>query len=123
MARSAARQLAREGRSTGVAPCLLTTSGARDSVGLDAVARAANLAGRVRFRTAASPTPNAEVVLIDDVLTSGATVAAALRVLNDAGIAVTLVLVIASVPTLRPVTIRSRSPSRGPGSFGRSDPT
>jgi predicted amidophosphoribosyltransferase len=123
MVRSAARRLASEGRSTGVAPCLLTTAGARDSVGLDAAARAANLAGRVRFRTAASPTPDAEVVLIDDVLTSGATVAAALSVLKEAGIAVSLVLVIASVPTLRPLTVGSRSPLRRPGSLGRSDPT
>ena len=47
MARSAARTVAAAGWSCGVAPCLWTRRGARDSVGLDAAQRAANLAGRI----------------------------------------------------------------------------
>ena len=103
MARSAARRLAGAGRSTGVAPCLDLAPGTRDSVGLDAAARAANLAGRVRFRAAASPPAGSEVVLLDDVLTSGATVSAAMRTLHEAGVTVGTVLVVAAVPPLRPV--------------------
>jgi predicted amidophosphoribosyltransferase len=103
MARSAARRLAGDGRSTGVAPCLELAPGARDSVGLDAAARAANLAGRVRFRAVASPPARSEVVLLDDVLTTGATVSAAMRTLHGAGVTVGTVLVVAAVPPLRPV--------------------
>jgi len=73
MARAAARQLAGEGRRAGVAPCLVTAGAARDSVGLDAAQRAANLGGRVRWRLAGAPPDGAVVVLVDDVLTTGAT--------------------------------------------------
>lgn len=106
MARAGAALLARGGRATGVAPCLELAPGTRDSVGLDAAARAANLAGRVRFRAAASPPMRSEVVLLDDVLTTGATVAEALRTLDGAGVAVSAVLVVAAVPPLRPVLLR-----------------
>jgi predicted amidophosphoribosyltransferase len=101
MARTAARVMAARGRPTGVAPCLELLRGTRDSVGLDAAARWANLAGRVRYLAAASPPPGAEVVLLDDVLTSGATVAAALHVLRSAGVRVAGVVVVASGPPLR----------------------
>jgi predicted amidophosphoribosyltransferase len=102
MARSAARHLAAIGRPTGVAPCLGLARGARDSVGLDAAARTANLTGRVRYRAQASPPPGAEIVLVDDVLTTGATVIATLRALAEVDIAVAGVLVVASVLPLRP---------------------
>ncbi len=101
MARAAARRLAAAGRPCGVAPCLRTAGRARDSVGLDAAGRAANLAGRVRFDPRAAPSPGAAVVLVDDVLTTGATAAAACATLADAGFTVAAVLTLAAVPRWR----------------------
>jgi len=98
MARAAARQLASQGQRAGVAPCLVTAGAARDSVGLDAVQRAANLGGRVRWRPAGAPPDGAVVVLVDDVLTTGATAAAACRALQREGVVVGGVLVLATVP-------------------------
>ena len=98
MAGAAARFAAGRGHPAGVAPCLVTAGSARDSVGLDAAARAANLADRVRLLGRAAPPDGARVVVIDDVLTTGATTAAACRALRTAGVDVVAVLVIASVP-------------------------
>jgi predicted amidophosphoribosyltransferase len=67
-------------------------------VGLDAAERAANLADRVRWLPGAAPPTGARVVLIDDVLTTAATTAAACKVLRVAGVDVCGVLVVASVP-------------------------
>jgi len=72
----------------GVAPCLYTARGARDSVGLDSAGRVANLQGRVRFRPSARPPPRARVVVLDDVLTSGATLLVSCRALSAAGVEV-----------------------------------
>ena len=98
MARAAARQLAGDGWRAGVAPCLVTGGAARDSVGLEAAQRAANLGGRVRWRAAGAPPEGAVVVLVDDVLTTGATAAAACRALRREGVAVAGVVVLAAVP-------------------------
>ncbi|HET8591755.1 MAG TPA: phosphoribosyltransferase family protein [Nakamurella sp.] len=105
MARAAAAVLAAEGSPTGVARCLVLARGTRDSVGLDAAQRAANLAGRVRFLPRGSPPPGAAVVLLDDVLTSGATVTASLAALHGYGQRVVGALVLAAVPALRPAVL------------------
>jgi predicted amidophosphoribosyltransferase len=106
MARSAAAVLARAGRSTGVAPCLYLARGTRDSVGLTAAGRAANLARAVRFRPAAAPPSGAPVVLLDDVLTSGATIGRSGMTLVERGLPLVGALVLATVPALRPVLVR-----------------
>ena len=98
MARAAARWTAGRGHPTGVAPCLLTAGSARDSVGLDAASRAANLADKVRWRPGGAPPEGAKVLVIDDVFTTGATTAAACGVLRSAGVEVAGVLVLAAVP-------------------------
>jgi predicted amidophosphoribosyltransferase len=69
----------------------------RDSVGLGAGARRANLQGRITVRAgvlrAAVPAVNAEVVLVDDVLTTGATAGESVRALAAVGIGVRAVMV------------------------------
>lgn len=65
----------------------------RDSVGLGTSAREHNIAGRVVLRV---PPPRGEVLLIDDVVTTGATAAESVRVLQAAGVAVVAVLAVAA---------------------------
>ena len=103
MAVGAAETVARHGAVAGVAPCLFTAGRARDSVGLDTAARAANLAGRIRLRSAGRPPPGSSVVLLDDVITTGSTVIAALRTLSVTGIEVTAVLAVASAAPWRTI--------------------
>lgn len=101
MATAAARTLATSGLVGGVAPCLYTHGRARDSVGLDAAGRAANLAGRIRFRPAGAPPDGATVVLLDDVLTTGSTAVAAVRALAVMGIEISCALVVATAAPWR----------------------
>ncbi|QBJ95323.1 ComF family protein [Rhodococcus sp. ABRD24] len=89
------------GRGSRVCPALSMGRGVRDSVGLSAAQRQDNLAGRVRvsdkvpddFLRTRRSCP--EVVLVDDVLTTGATAAESVRVLATAGVQVGAVLVLA----------------------------
>ncbi|MEV4145267.1 ComF family protein [Amycolatopsis sp. NPDC049691] len=92
LAAEAARVLAGWGWEVAVAPALELAAGARDAVGLDRAARAANLAGRLRFREAGRPPPGMPVVVLDDVITTGATAAACVRALAAEGIEVAAVL-------------------------------
>jgi predicted amidophosphoribosyltransferase len=87
-----ARSLAEAGRPAAMAPALRLDAGVRDAVGLDRRQRVANLAGRVRVRQAGAPPPGTSVVLLDDVVTTGATAAACTWALTDAGMVVTAVL-------------------------------
>lgn len=98
MATVAARTVAGAGVPAGVAPCLVTGGRSRDSVGLDAAQRQRNLAGRVRLIGRAAPPPGAGALLIDDVLTTGATAVAAARVLRSAGHPVVGMITLAGVP-------------------------
>ncbi|MFL6144456.1 MAG: ComF family protein [Labedaea sp.] len=94
IARHCAATLAGAGQPAAVAPALRLGSRARDSVGLDAPARAANLRGRLRRVPAGTPPPGQPVVLLDDVITTGATAAACTEVLAAGGIPVRAVLVL-----------------------------
>ena len=114
LAERAAEVLAAGGTTVAVAPGLRLARGARDSVGLDAAARAANLAGRMLPRPAGLPPPATAAVLLDDVATTGATAAACTAALAAAGVEVAAVLVLASAAMLarsgvlrdQPVTLR-----------------
>jgi predicted amidophosphoribosyltransferase len=65
---------------------------AQDSVGLTTSARERNVAGRVLLSGAA---PCTEVVVVDDIVTTGATARESVRVLQAAGTRVAAVLAIA----------------------------
>lgn len=97
LARATAAALARLGVPAAVAPALRFTAGVRDSVGLDRAARAANLAGRVRLRAGAAPPPGTPVILLDDIVTTGATAVACARELNRATLPVRAIVALTAV--------------------------
>ncbi|WP_278263353.1 ComF family protein [Nocardia sp. AG03] len=78
-------------------PLLRFGRGVRDSVGLTRQERAHNLYGRIIAAPVAAPAApigaNAEVVLVDDVLTTGATARESVRVLGRIGVVPRAVLV------------------------------
>jgi len=86
LAHRAARQLP----GVSVAPVLRLRPFTRDSVGLSSAAREANIAGHVRFRGAV----DGPVVLLDDVVTTGATAAESVRVLQTHRAAVVAVMAV-----------------------------
>ncbi|OLF19093.1 ComF family protein [Actinophytocola xanthii] len=92
VAEACAAALRAAGITATVARALRVHRRARDSVGLDAAARAANLAGRVRAVPRRSPPPGSHVVLLDDVITTGATATACVAALGRVGVSVTAVL-------------------------------
>lgn len=87
------------GRRARVASMLRTRALTHDSAGLSASQRRANLSGAVclrRDRSTRLPQPARDVVvLVDDVLTTGATAAESIAVLSAAGVGIDAVLVIA----------------------------
>ncbi|GAA2690010.1 hypothetical protein GCM10010428_65330 [Actinosynnema pretiosum subsp. pretiosum] len=91
-------------RGAGVprAPVLGLASGVVDSVGLTAAQRRANLRGRVLLRAGPLPPPGAVCVVVDDVVTTGATVLECARVLRSAGFRVPLAVTFTSARRTEP---------------------
>ncbi|MGB8388661.1 ComF family protein, partial [Mycobacterium sp.] len=75
-----------------VVPVLRMKALARDSVGLGVGARERNIAGRVLLR---GRRPCTEVMIVDDIVTTGATARESVRMLHAAGVRVASVLAIA----------------------------
>lgn len=92
LARACAAGLRTGPEAARVRPALSLTAGARDAVGLDAEQRTANLRGRVHVRSRHVPEPGTRVILLDDVITTGATALACVRALRAAGVDVAAVL-------------------------------
>jgi predicted amidophosphoribosyltransferase len=98
----------RAGVPARAAPVLAQRLGMRDQVGLGSRARGRNLGGGVRWRARANrPAPGQPVLLVDDVLTTGATLAACERAVRAAGGVVVGALTLAATPP--------------PGGFGSAD--
>jgi predicted amidophosphoribosyltransferase len=76
-----------------VVPALRLKALARDSVGLGTSARERNIAGRVLM---CGQPPRTEVLIVDDIVTTGATARESVRTLQAAGIQVAAVLAIAA---------------------------
>ena len=81
-----ARALAADRPDVRVAQALALARRTRDSVGLDAAQRVANLSGRLRVKHAALPPSGSWLVLMDDIVTTGATLRACRAALAEAGV-------------------------------------
>ncbi len=97
LARVAAQTLRRDGHDVRVLPVVRVGRRLTDQAGLDAASRAANLAGAlvVPGRLAAL-VAGSTVVVVDDVITTGASAAETARALDAAGAAVARVAVVAA---------------------------
>lgn len=98
VARNAAAYLRRRGARAVVARLLVQVATARDQTGLGAQQRFENLAGSMRCRPGAPPPGQrrGRAVVVDDVVTTGATVREAQRALEDAGVEVSGIAAIAA---------------------------
>ena len=95
LADRAAAAVAGTGRAAAVAPALRMARGVRDSVGLSRADRQANLSGRVLLRPAGLPPAGVPAVLVDDVVTTGATATACATTLLQAGVTVPVIVALA----------------------------
>jgi predicted amidophosphoribosyltransferase len=105
----AGRLLRASGLEVGVWRLLRLGRGVADQAGLDAVQRAANLAGSMRCRPDAvrgllRRHGRVRVVVCDDVLTTGSTAREAQRALRTAGLEVVRVAVVAATPRRSPAS-------------------
>jgi predicted amidophosphoribosyltransferase len=96
-----ARAIAAERPDIRVAPALALARRTRDSVGLDPAQRVANLEGRLFVRHVPLPPPGSWVVLLDDVVTTGATLRACRLALRNAGVRAGSALVLCDATSAR----------------------
>lgn len=97
MTRAAAAGLRRQGLDVTVVRALRVRRGVDDQAGLSATERSANLAGALRVtRSAERLLVGRHVVVVDDVITTGATLAEAARTLRAVGAEVRAAAVVAA---------------------------
>ncbi|WP_236654751.1 ComF family protein [Streptacidiphilus anmyonensis] len=97
LARAATASLRSRGVPARVVPALRHARAVADQAGLDAPARRRNLAGALRItRGADALLHTGHVVVVDDLVTTGASLAEAARALSDAGIDVLAAAVVAA---------------------------
>lgn len=111
VSRRAAVRLRRTGTDARVSRLLVPAGRVRDQALLDASARAANLSGSLAGRASRPEDRRAVVVVVDDVLTTGSTAREAQRALEETGLVVAGVAVVAA-------TRRQRQPSGSQHSGG-----
>ena len=114
LARAVVGRSGTDGTVPRVSPALRLGRGAADAVGLDAAARADNLARHLRLRPGGLPPPGCAVALLDDVLTTGATARAATRLLAAAGRPVDVVVVLTVADSRARRSSTRVSAERGP---------
>ncbi len=107
MTRGAAAAAARCGLPVSAARLLRLRPGVLDQAGLDTAARAANLTGSMTcpspgLRRLAATHPRAQVVVCDDVVTTGSTLREAQRALEAVGVGVAGAAVVAATRRRRP---------------------
>lgn len=102
LARVAAGHLGQLGVAARVCAPLRVVGRPRDSAGLGAAERVANLSGAFTVHGRWPPPGRAAVLLLDDVVTTGATLAEAARTLDRAGLPVTGAAVVAATARLHP---------------------
>lgn len=108
LARSAARWLARDGTAAVVRRPLLALPRGADSTELTAAARIARADQAFRLRPGAVPSARVgPVVLLDDLITTGATLAGAARLLGAAEVPVTAAVTLAATQRRHPPTTHS----------------
>jgi predicted amidophosphoribosyltransferase len=97
LARAATAALRKRAVPARVVPALRHARGVADQAGLDAAARRRNLAGALRVtRGRGALLRTGHVVVVDDLVTTGASLAEAARALSDAGIDVLAAAVVAA---------------------------
>ncbi|WP_433512405.1 ComF family protein [Nonomuraea sp. CA-143628] len=96
LAALAVRQLAAFGHRAELWPALGQARQVGDQAGLSATQRAANLAASLRVTPAAKARPAASVLLVDDIVTTGSTLAEAARTLRVDGVDVLLAVTVAA---------------------------
>lgn len=100
LAAGVADELRGVGLDVVLAPVLVRRRGGRDQVGLGARARGRNTTRRVRWRVgAAQPAPGTRYLLVDDVVTTGSTLAGCEDELLAAGGTVLGAIVVAATPS------------------------
>jgi predicted amidophosphoribosyltransferase len=101
LARSAAAELVATGLPARAVPALCRARATRDQVGLGARARRRNVAGAFALRrsgTIRTALLSGRVLVVDDVVTTGSSVAETVRVLRSQGVCVVGAAVVARTP-------------------------